>query len=221
MKHNTFVDKYNLPIVVFTLIIIVTTVLVSLAAFNDANLRSRLILYPRIMNGPSEYYRLLTSGFIHADWNHLIFNMITMFFFGRIVEESILGDFYGRAGGLIYLILYMSGIVMSSVPSVIKHRNDSTYAALGASGGVSSILFFVIYFFPWSKISMYFIPIGIPAIIYGVLYTLYSLYMSKRGNDNIGHDAHLGGALYGFVFALIVDPTHGQMFLYQILHPVF
>ncbi|PQJ12437.1 rhomboid family intramembrane serine protease [Flavipsychrobacter stenotrophus] len=206
---------------VFTLIIIVTTVLVSLAAFNDANLRSRLILYPRIMNGPSEYYRLLTSGFIHADWNHLIFNMITMFFFGRIVEESILGDFYGRAGGLIYLILYMSGIVMSSVPSVIKHRNDSTYAALGASGGVSSILFFVIYFFPWSKISMYFIPIGIPAIIYGVLYTLYSLYMSKRGNDNIGHDAHLGGALYGFVFALIVDPTHGQMFLYQILHPVF
>lgn len=221
MKHNTFVDKYNLPIVVFTLIIIVTTVLVSLAAFNDANLRSRLILYPRIMNGPSEYYRLLTSGFIHADWNHLIFNMITMFFFGRIVEESILGDFYGRAGGLIYLILYVSGIVMSSVPSVIKHRNDSTYAALGASGGVSSILFFVIYFFPWSKISMYFIPIGIPAIIYGVLYTLYSLYMSKRGNDNIGHDAHLGGALYGFVFALIVDPTHGQMFLYQILHPVF
>ncbi len=206
---------------VFTLIIIVTTVLVSLAAFNDANLRSRLILYPRIMNGPSEYYRLLTSGFIHADWNHLIFNMITMFFFGRIVEESILGDFYGRAGGLIYLILYVSGIVMSSVPSVIKHRNDSTYAALGASGGVSSILFFVIYFFPWSKISMYFIPIGIPAIIYGVLYTLYSLYMSKRGNDNIGHDAHLGGALYGFVFALIVDPTHGQMFLYQILHPVF
>lgn len=192
-----------------------------MAAFNDANLRGRLILYPRVMHGPAEYYRLLTSGFIHADWNHLIFNMITMFFFGRIVEESILGEFYGRAGGLVYLLLYLSGIVISSIPSVIKHKDDSTYAALGASGGVSSVLFFVIYYFPWSKINIFLIPIGIPAIIYGVLYTIYSLYMSKRGNDNIGHDAHLGGAFYGIIFALLVDPSHGRMFMYELLHPRF
>lgn len=206
---------------IFTIVFIAITALVSITAFNNSELLNKLILYPRIMTKPAEYYRLLTSGFIHADWNHLIFNMLTLYFFGQVAEQSVLGELWGNMGGILFAILYLTGIILSSVPSLMKHKDNSQYAALGASGGVSAVLFFVIYFFPWSKIQIFFIPIGIPAIIYGVLYTLYSYYMSKKGNDNIGHDAHLGGAVYGFVFAMIVDPTHGRMFLQQIMHPSF
>ncbi len=205
----------------YTLIIVIITVLTSLAAFNDTGLRSKLIMYPRIMSAPSEYYRLLTSGFIHSDWPHLFFNMYALYGFGRIAEESILGDFFGRMSGLIYVFFYLSGIILASVPNFFKHRDNAGFASLGASGGVSAVVFFVIYFFPWSKVGIIFIPIGIPAIIFAALYTLYTIYMSKRGGDNIDHEAHMGGAIYGLVFALLVDPTHGQMFLYQILHPVF
>ena len=197
----------------FTIIIIVITVLVSLAAFNDANLINKLILYPRIMNGdPKEYYRFLTSGFIHGDFNHLLFNMFTLYSFGRVVEEFM-------GSGQMFLLLYLSGIIISSLPAFFKNRNNSQYRALGASGGVSSILFFSIYFAPWSKIGIMFLP-GIPAILFGVLYIIYCIYMSKRGNDNIGHDAHLMGALYGLLFALILDPTHGQLFMQAIFHPM-
>ncbi len=204
----------------FTLIFIAITVLVSIAAFNNRDLINKLILYPRIMSRPAEYYRLLSSGFIHADWNHLIFNMFTLYFFGRNAEY-VLGEFFPQSAGIVFCVLYLSAIVISSLPSMIKHRDNSHYAALGASGGVSAILFFTIYYFPWAGIQIYFIPIGIPAIIYGVLYSAYSFYMAKKGNDNVGHDAHLGGGIYGFIFAFLVDPTHGRMFLEQITHPVF
>jgi hypothetical protein len=99
---------------------------------------------------------------------------------------------------------------------MIKHHNHSYYKALGASGGVSAILFASIYFQPWSRIGILFIPVGIPAIIFAVLYLAYSAYASNRGRDNIGHDAHFLGGVYGFVFAFLFDPTHGRIFIEQI-----
>jgi membrane associated rhomboid family serine protease len=200
---------------IFTIVIIVVTVLVSLAAFNNGAIINKLILYPGYMNNnPKEYYRFLTSGFIHADLNHLFFNMFTMFAFGRMTEEII-------GNGNLYLVMYLSAIIISSLPAYFKNRNNSYYRALGASGGVSAVLFFVIYYLPWSGIRIMFIPINIPAIIFGGLYIAYCVYMSKRGNDNIGHDAHLLGSLYGLVFALILDPSHGLYFVNALMHPTF
>ena len=194
----------------FTIIIVAITVLLSIAAFNNETIINKLILWPRQMNNPQEYYRLLTSGFIHADWNHLLFNMITLFYMGRWAEY-ILG-----AG---FLTLYLTGIIIASLPSFLKNRNNSYYRSLGASGGVAAVLFFFIYSTPWSRISMMFIPIGIPSIIFGVLYLVFEAYMAKKGAGNVNHDAHIWGSVYGLFFALLTDPTHGLSFINALLSP--
>ncbi len=206
----------------FTLIIVVITVIVSYAAFNNDALMNKLILWPRQMNSPEEYYRFLTSGFIHADWNHLIFNMLTLYFFGQNIED-------GLGVGAFIIVLYLTGIVVAGLPSYLKNRNNSYYRSLGASGGVSSIVFFTIYFFPWNRIQFFFIPIGIPSIVFAIGYLAYSAYMSKssggnnrdvsRWGGNINHDAHIWGSVYGFVFAIIYDPSHGLSFIEAIMHP--
>lgn len=193
-----------------TIIIIAITVLISIAAFNNTDLENKLILWPRYMDNPAEYYRLLTSGFIHADWNHLLFNMFSLYFVGQSVEMQI---------GMQMVTLYLTGIIVSSLPSFLKNRHNSHYRALGASGGVSSVLFLVIYFFPWAKLQIMFIPIGIPCILYGVLYLIYEAYMGRRGQGNVNHDAHFWGAVYGILFALMIDPTHGLSFLNELMHP--
>ncbi|MCF8449441.1 MAG: rhomboid family intramembrane serine protease [Taibaiella sp.] len=194
----------------FTIIIVAITVILSIAAFNNETIINKLILWPRQMDNPQEYYRLLTSGFIHADWNHLLFNMITLFYMGRWAEY-ILG-----AG---FLTLYLSGIIIASLPSFLKNRNNSYYRSLGASGGVAAVLFFFIYSSPWSRINMMFIPIGIPSIIFGVLYLLFEAYMAKKGGGNVNHDAHIWGSVYGLFFALLSDPTHGLGFINALMSP--
>lgn len=196
----------------FTLIIIIVTAIVSILAFNNVELFNKLILWPRRMDRPGEYYRLLTSGFIHADYNHLIFNMLSLFFFGSSIENAF-------SSPLVYLFLYLSAIIIASLPSFIKNRNNSYYRSLGASGGVAAILFATVYFAPWAKIYLFFIPIGIPSIVFAILYLIYSAYMSRRGGGSVNHDAHFWGSVYGFLFALFIDPTHGNSFLYQILNP--
>ena len=200
----------------FTLIIIVVTTLVSLAAFNNVSLNEQLILWPRRMQQPKEYYRLVTSGFIHADMIHLFFNMFTLYFFGRNVEMvySLLG-----LPKFAFLILYLLGIVVASLPSFFKHRNNSYYRSLGASGGVAAVLFAFVYFAPWETIYLWFIPI--PAIVAAIAYLVYSAYMSRKTGDNINHDAHFYGAVFGFVFTMIFDPSHGKLFIQQLMQPHF
>lgn len=199
----------------FTIALVLVTVLISLPAMNDERLVNKLILWPRKMTNPREYYRLLTSGFIHADWPHLIFNMFTLFFIGTSVEY----DFSSLSTPWVYVLLYLSGIIVASLPSFIKNRNNAYYRSLGASGGVAAVLFSSVYFAPWASIYVYFIKL--PSIIFAALYLAYSAYMSRKGQGNINHDAHFWGAVYGFIFTFIVDPTHGQRFLQQITHPVF
>jgi membrane associated rhomboid family serine protease len=116
--------------------------------------------------------------------------------------------------------MYLSGIVMASLPSFFKHRNDPYYRALGASGGTAAILFSSVYFGPWDmSVQFYFIPIPIPSILFAVVYLIYSGWASKKSNDNIGHDAHFWGSVYGFVFTLICEPSHGLSFFRQLIHP--
>jgi len=119
----------------------------------------------------------------------------------------------------LFLMLYLSAIVLASLPSFLKNRNNSYYRSLGASGGVAAILFFTIYYSPWSKIQILFIPIGIPSILFGVLYLAYEAYMAKRGAGNVNHNAHFVGSVYGLLFALVVDPTHGMSFINAIMNP--
>ncbi|MBS1644820.1 MAG: rhomboid family intramembrane serine protease [Bacteroidetes bacterium] len=197
--------------IAFTIALVLITVLVSIAAFNDQRLTNKLILWPAVMKQPSEYYRFLSSGFIHADWVHLGFNMFTLFFIGKVVEQYFVA--YGLTPWL-FVLMYLVGIIAASMPSYFKNQHNHYYRSLGASGGVAAVLFSLVYFAPWESIYIYFIKL--PNIVFAVLYLIYSAYMSKKGDSNINHDAHFWGAVFGFLFTLIVEPSHGRVFLYEI-----
>lgn len=193
-----------------TILIIAITVLISVKAFSDNGLLDKFILWPRRMqSNPQEYYRLVSYGCIHADWNHLLFNMVSLYFIGKNVEEIL---------GFGYLILYYTALIVSALPSFLKNRNNSFYRSLGASGAVSAVLFFFIYYEPWSTLRIMFIPVDIYCAVYGVVYLAIEIYMSKRGSGNVNHDAHIWGAVYGLFYAFLVDPSHGTNFLYTITH---
>ncbi|MCB0716484.1 MAG: rhomboid family intramembrane serine protease [Chitinophagaceae bacterium] len=194
-----------------TLIIIIITVIISLGGFSRPQVMNDLIFYPPAITQQNQWYRFITSGFLHADYTHLFFNMLTLYFFGSGMEK-----FYdAQIGKLGFLIFYLAGIIVSSIPTYIKHRNDAGYRSLGASGGVSAVVFAYVLFAPWSWFT--FPPL--PAIVYAVIYIYYSVYMSKKGTDNINHDAHLWGAAFGVVFTLILEPRVLDYFLQQITHP--
>lgn len=197
-----------------TLILVIITVLISLAAFRDAGLTNKLILWPARMQTPGEYYRLLTSGFIHADGTHLLFNMFTLYFIGSHVESY----FVFIDGELSYVLLYIAGIVVASIPSFMKNRNNNYFRSLGASGGVAAVLFSMVYIRPWGSLYLFAV-LPIPIIVFAVLYLVYSAYMARRGGDHINHDAHFWGAVFGFAFTWVASPDPGRLFLDQILQP--
>jgi membrane associated rhomboid family serine protease len=176
------------------------------------------MLNPYAVIHRGQYYRILTSGFIHHDWVHLIFNMITLYFFGRNMEYVFIFLFGGGKGIFYYLVLYFLGMVVADVPSLLKHKDNPNYNSLGASGAVSAVLFASILFSPTNKIYLFFIPIGIPGFIFGALYLIYSYYQGKRMADNINHDAHLYGALFGIIFSVVIRPAVLPGFFEQILN---
>ncbi|MBS0198906.1 MAG: rhomboid family intramembrane serine protease, partial [Proteobacteria bacterium] len=158
-----------------TLIVVAITAVVSYLAWQKPALMSRLILWPPAVNRSKQYDRLVTYGFIHADGMHLFFNMFTLYFFGRVVEQL-----FGTLG---FVAFYLAALVVSILPSYLSHRDDANYRSLGASGAVSACLFAFIVVAPWDKIYLYG-ALGIPAIIYAVLYVAYSIWMDRRGRDN-------------------------------------
>ncbi len=149
-----------------------------------------------------EYFRIISHTLLHADWPHLIFNMLTLYFFGQYVEQAL--DMYFNNGIFLFILLYLSGGFVSSIPSILKHKNDHWYNSVGASGAVAAILFAGIFFDPKLGIYLFFIPIPIPGYLFGLAYLVYSHYMSKKSNDNVNHDAHLTGAIFGFLFPLLL-----------------
>ena len=198
-----------------TLLIIIVTVIVSVAAWNNASLMDRWIMNPYQVANRGQYYRLITSGFLHADWGHLIFNMFSLYFFGGFIEQ-IFGFIFDANASIFLVGFYLVAILVSDIPSFLKHRNNPGYNSLGASGGVSAIIFAAILFRPLIPISMYFIPIGIPGFIFGGLYLAYSYYESRRGADNVNHDAHFYGALFGILFMIVFYPPVLPSFFEQI-----
>jgi len=162
-----------------------------------------------------EIWRLFTYGFVHADWIHLAVNMFVLLSFGSIVSSYYEIVFPGKAN-FYYLLLYFGGLFISAAPAFGKHKENFYYNSVGASGAVSAIVFSSIVFDPMNKIYLMFIPIGIPAILFGILYLVYSAYMDKKGSDNIGHDAHFWGGIFGFAITIILKPDLFFHFLNQI-----
>ena len=158
-----------------------------------------------------KYYKIVTHAFFHADTAHLIFNMLTLYFFGKIVEAYF--GLIWQNGNIIYIIFYLSAAIASSLPDLKKHKDNPDYNALGASGAISAILFSAIMFYPTMRIYIFFIPIGIPAIIFAPLYLIYCQWMAKKNVDNIGHSAHFWGAIYGILFTVLAYPKVIDHFL--------
>jgi len=197
-----------------TYALIAITCVVSWIAFNNRKLADRLILWPPAIDKQKQYDRLVTYGFIHADFMHLLFNMITLFFFGPQIESLM-----GEVGVWVYPLFYVSALVVSILPTYLKNQKNPNYLSLGASGAVSAILFAYILLRPWSIIGVFFIPM--PAILFAVLYVGYSIWMDRRGGDRINHSAHLAGAAYGVLFMLVMEPRVLGHFLRQLQQPSF
>lgn len=197
-------------ITISAIIIFLTTLGVSLyTMYKNQRLYWQMALNPYLVYYYKKYYKMLTSGFVHADMGHLLFNMITFYFFAFQLE--------GKIGAFSFILIYLGSMVLSNISTVIKHKDNPDYHSVGASGAISGILFSSILYFPDMKLLIFPIPIPIPSPIFAILYLVYSHFAAKRSGDNINHDAHLWGAFAGVVLTLILNPEALQIFIYSII----
>jgi membrane associated rhomboid family serine protease len=201
---------------VVTLLIILVTCAVSILCFNGRlNFHALKFNAFEVWNR-RQWHRILSYGLVHGSWGHLLFNMLTLYFFGSVVEKYFAAAFGSPQGAILYVVLYVTALTVSTLGDLFKFREDPNYNAVGASGAVSAVLFASILFEPQMGIYIFFIPIPIPGYIFAPLYLLYCWYMARRNIDNIGHSAHFWGAVYGFAFPLICRPDIFSHFLGQL-----
>ncbi|MFY9308755.1 MAG: rhomboid family intramembrane serine protease [Bacteroidia bacterium] len=199
-----------------TLIIIVITVAVSLICMDNETMKGKLMFNAYMIHKHRQWYRLFSSGIIHADWMHLAFNMYSLYIFGK-TAEAFYFNLFGAKGILLYIVLYVSAIAMASFYSYEKNKNNIYYNALGASGAVSAIIFAFIIIAPKAELGFVLLPgIDIPAYLFGLIFLGIEYYLGKRGQSNIGHDAHFWGAIYGAVFTIALKPSLVSNFIQQI-----
>jgi membrane associated rhomboid family serine protease len=200
-----------------TLIIIALTSLVSILSFTGALPYERMMFNAYATWHRKQWYRLFSYGLVHGGWAHLLFNMITLYCFGRILEQYF-GIFFGETTGtILYIVLYVSALAVSSIADLVKYKDDIGYNAVGASGAVSAVLFASILFEPEMGIYIFPIPLPIPAVIFAPLYLLYCWWAARKQMDNIGHSAHFWGALYGFLFPLVLKPGLIILFIHYLI----
>lgn len=193
-----------------TLVIIAITSIVSIMAFSNSRLIDDLILWPPAIARNKQYYRLLSYGLVHADPMHLFFNMFTLYFFGRVMEQL----YNALLGPLGFVMFYAGALVASILPTYLRNRGNSRYRSLGASGAVSATLFAFILLQPWAQILVFVIPM--PAILFAVLYLVYEFWLERQGVDNINHNAHLWGAAYGVLVTVVMEPRVLGLFFAQL-----
>jgi membrane associated rhomboid family serine protease len=197
-----------------TIVLVAITVLVSISAFNDQRLFSNLLFEPFVIKSRGQWYRFLSHALIHANWPHLLVNMFVLYMFGSGVEAAY-GMITGGSSLLPFLGLYVGGIIFSTLPSYKKHIHDPSYRAVGASGAVSAVLFAQILMEPMGRMGLLILPgVRVPAFVFGLLYLAYSWYMDRRSSDNVAHDAHFFGALYGIAFTGFLEPR----FIFEFGH---
>ena len=199
-----------------TLILIAVTAAVSILCFSRLGAFEALKFSAYDTWHRRQWHRMLSYALVHGGWGHLLFNMITLYCFGRIVEQYFGAAFGESSGPVLYAVFYVTAIVVSTIGDLIKFRDDPSYSAVGASGAVSAILFAAILFEPKMGIYIYLIPIPVPAYIFAPIYLIYCIVMARRNVDNIGHSAHFWGAVYGLVFPLLLRPDIFQHFLTQL-----
>lgn len=194
-------------------LIIAANVLISFSCFSNRNMFMKLAFIPYRVVRFNEWHRILTHGFVHADTVHLLVNMFTFWSFGTYMEEL-----FGTIGfsKFSYVGLYFGGMIVATIHDLVKQRNNPAYISVGASGAVSAILFASIVFNPWGKILLFAI-IPIPGILFGVLYLIYCQYMARKGEDNINHNAHFYGAVYGFLYPILLKPELLQVFISRLI----
>jgi membrane associated rhomboid family serine protease len=198
-----------------TIALIAITSVISYFAFSNARLMGALIFWPPAITRGGQLHRFLSYGLVHADFAHLLFNMITLFFFGSIMER-LFAPYIGVMG---FVGFYLGGLLVAILPAYLRHRNDPNYRSLGASGAVSAVLFAYILIEPWALLLVFVVPV--PAIVFGVLYVAYTIWAERRGGDNINHTAHLWGAVYGVLFTLVMEPRVAGLFVQRLLQPSF
>lgn len=200
-----------------TLFIIIGTALVSIGAFNNQEMFNNFKFNAYAINKNKQWHRFISYGLIHADWVHLIINMFVLWSFGNIVEQYF-NHYFGFKGRLFFLLLYLGGLVLSTVYSYEKHKKNAYYNAVGASGAVAAVLFASIILHPTGGVGLLFLPdnLRLPAPAFGILYLVFSAYMAKRGRDNIGHDAHFFGAIFGVIFVILLKPVLFSHFVKQL-----
>jgi membrane associated rhomboid family serine protease len=197
-----------------TLIIIIITTLVSISGFSSHKVIDDLIFYPPAVSQQRQWWRFFTCGFIHADIGHLVLNMYALYIFGVSVEKAFIGIF-GQYGNFVYLLMYLTALVVCLLPTYRKHRNDYYYRSLGASGAVSAVVFCFILLFPLQKLGLIFFPVMIPGFIFGTLYLIASSILDRRSKDNINHSAHIWGAAYGVLFLAIASNFFSTTHVFQ------
>ncbi len=191
------------------------TVLASMAAFGNRALFAELLFEPFVIKARGQWHRFITHAFIHANWPHLLVNMLVLWSFGQYVESAL--NQFTAAPALAFAVLYLGGIVFSALPGYKRHLHDPNYRAVGASGAVSAVLFAYVVMTPTNGIQFLFFPRPVPAWIFGALYLVYSWYMDKRNEDNVAHDAHFYGAVFGILFMVITEPLLVPAFFEQLL----
>jgi membrane associated rhomboid family serine protease len=187
-----------------TIIIIIITAIISFMAFSNHELMDKLIFYPPDIAQRKQWYRFFSNGLIHADIGHLAFNMISLYFFGDLVNSAFT-EIFGSSGTLLYFIMYVSALAVCLIPTYISNKENYYYRSLGASGAVSAVIFAGILLYPDAPLSMFFLPLQIPGFIFGPLYLIITAYLNKRGGGHINHSAHLWGALYGVAFVIVLS----------------
>lgn len=198
-----------------TFAICIITCVVSFQGFKNPDFRWKLIFHPyTIKRNPKEWTRFFTSGFIHLDWAHLAFNMLALYSFGKNLEEYYYPMAFGQYAKMHYIILYFGALIVSVLASYIKNKDNQNYAALGASGAISAVVFACILFNPLSEILLFFIPMK--GIYFAIIYLAFSSYASKKNLGNIGHDAHFFGAIFGLVYTLVFKPEIFYWFVSQL-----
>lgn len=198
-----------------TTLLIGVTALSSILALNRPALLDRWMFIPYQIKQRNQWDRFILSGFIHKDYMHLLFNMFTFYFFGGVVERFFKFQFGLELGGLIFVGFYFAALVIADVPTFLKQQGNSYYRALGASGGTSATVFASIILMPLSDICLFGL-LCLPGFLLGGFFLIYSFVKGQQGQDNINHDAHLYGAIFGIVCILILSPNSAVMFLEQI-----
>lgn len=187
-----------------TIIIIIITSLVSFSAFSNEKLMDSLIFYPPAIHKNNQWYRFFSNGLLHADLTHLLFNMLSLYIFGRVVETQF-GIIFGDKGNLLYLLMYVLALAVCLIPTYNKNKENYQYRSLGASGAVSAVIFASILLNPLMGMGLFFVPVFIAAFLFGFIYLAVSSWLDRKGGGNINHSAHIFGALFGVGFMIVAS----------------